>query len=106
MAATTSAPATDEIHRSPVTRFFDVLGPGLVTGASDDDPSGVATYAQACATFGNSMLWAVPVTLPLTIAVQEICDRTLLATDKSLGALAQAKFGTKGMAVTVLPSSP
>lgn len=102
MAATTSDPATEETHRSPATRFLDVLGPGLVTGASDDDPSGVATYAQAGATFGNGMLWTVPVTLPLVSAVQEICDRTALATGKSLGALARAKFGTKGMAVTVL----
>ena len=94
MAATTSDPATEESHRSPATRFLDVLGPGLVTGASDDDPSGVATYAQAGATFGNGMLWTVPVTLPLVSAVQEICDRTALATGKSLGALARAKFGT------------
>ena len=48
------------------------------------------------------MLWTVPVTLPLMSAVQEICDRTALATGKSLGALARARFGTKGMAVTVL----
>jgi Mn2+/Fe2+ NRAMP family transporter len=102
VAATTSDPATDEAHRSPVTRFLDVLGPRLVTGASDDDPSGVATYAQAGATFGNGMLWTVPVTLPLMIAVQEICDRTALATGKSLGTLARAKFGTKAMAVTVV----
>ncbi|CAN5437253.1 divalent metal cation transporter [soil metagenome] len=102
MTATTSDPSTDEVHRSPVRRFLDVLGPGLVTGASDDDPSGVATYAQAGATFGTGMLWTAPVTLPLMIAVQEICDRTALATGKSLGALACVKFGTKATAVTAL----
>lgn len=102
MTATTSGPSTDEVRRSPVRRFLDVLGPGLVTGASDDDPSGVATYAQAGATFGTGMLWTAPVTLPLMIAVQEICDRTALATGKSLGALARVKFGTKATAVTAL----
>ena len=102
MTATTSDPSADEVHRSPARRFLDVLGPGLVTGASDDDPSGVATYAQAGATFGTGMLWTAPVTLPLMIAVQEICDRTALATGKSLGALARVKFGTKATAVTAL----
>ncbi|PVU84285.1 iron transporter (plasmid) [Cellulomonas sp. WB94] len=102
MTATTSSTSTDEVRRSPVRRFLDVLGPGLVTGASDDDPSGVATYAQAGATFGNGMLWTAPVTLPLMIAVQEICDRTALATGKSLGALARVKFGTKATAVTAV----
>ena len=102
MTATTSGPSTDEVRRSPVRRFLEVLGPGLVTGASDDDPSGVATYAQAGATFGTGMLWTAPVTLPLMIAVQEICDRTALATGKSLGALARVKFGTKATAVTAL----
>jgi len=100
--AATTPPATDDAHRSPVRRFLDVLGPGLVTGASDDDPSGVATYAQAGAAFGNGMLWTVPVTLPLMIAVQEICDRTALATGKSLGALARTKFGTKAQGVTAV----
>jgi Mn2+/Fe2+ NRAMP family transporter len=81
--------------RSPLMRFFSILGPGLVTGASDDDPSGIATYAQAGATFSNSLLWTVPFTLPLMMAVQEICDRTALATGKSLGALIREKFGHK-----------
>jgi Mn2+/Fe2+ NRAMP family transporter len=78
--------------RSPVVRFLSVLGPGLVTGAADDDPSGVATYAQAGATFQNGLLWTVPVTLPLMMAAQEICDRMVLATGDSLGKLIRAKF--------------
>lgn len=83
----------DPKKRSPLARFFSILGPGLVTGASDDDPSGIATYAQSGATYSNSMLWTVPLTLPLMMAVQEICDRTALATGKSLGLLAREKFG-------------
>jgi NRAMP (natural resistance-associated macrophage protein)-like metal ion transporter len=85
-----SAVATKK--RSPIVRFLAVLGPGLVTGAADDDPSGVATYAQAGATFQNGLLWTVPVTLPLMMAAQEICDRMVLATGHSLGKLIRVKF--------------
>jgi Mn2+/Fe2+ NRAMP family transporter len=79
-------------QRSPLLRFFSLLGPGLVTGAADDDPSGVATYAQAGATYSNAMLWTVPLTLPLMMAAQEICDRMVLATGDSLGKLIRRKF--------------
>ena len=74
-----------------------MLGPGLVTGASDDDPSGVATYAQAGATFGTGMLWTAPVTLPLMIAVQEICDRVGVINDGRLqreSTVAELRGGT------------
>ncbi len=74
-------------------RAWGTLGPGLVTGASDDDPSGIATYAQAGAQFGFGLLWTALITLPLMMAVQEICDRTALATGKTLGELARAHFG-------------
>ncbi|MEV4987987.1 Nramp family divalent metal transporter [Pseudarthrobacter sp. LMD1-1-1.1] len=79
-------------RRSLLRRFSSLLGPGLVTGAADDDPSGIATYAKAGATFSNSMLWTAPVVLPMMMAVQEICDRTALATGESLGRLARRKF--------------
>jgi NRAMP (natural resistance-associated macrophage protein)-like metal ion transporter len=82
----------DRRGSNPAIRFLGILGPGLVTGAADDDPSGVATYAQAGATFSNGMLWTVPFTLPLMMAVQEICDRMALATGDSLGALIRRKF--------------
>jgi NRAMP (natural resistance-associated macrophage protein)-like metal ion transporter len=75
------------------------MGPGLVTGASDDDPSGIATYSQAGAQFGLSFLWAALLTLPLMAAVQEICDRTALATGAGLGELAIRSFGRAGRAV-------
>jgi NRAMP (natural resistance-associated macrophage protein)-like metal ion transporter len=51
------------------------LGPGLITGASDDDPSGIATYSQAGAQFGFGLLWTMLFTLPLMVAIQEICAR-------------------------------
>src|SRR5580698_1396700 len=66
-------------------RYLTALGPGLVTGASDDDPSGIATYAQTGAQTGLSFAWTALLTYPLMAAVQEICDRTALATGKGLG---------------------
>jgi len=69
------------------------LGPGLVTGASDDDPSGIATYAQAGAKFRYGLLWTALITLPLMATVQEICDRTALSTGKGLGELGVERFG-------------
>src|SRR5438094_9891942 len=72
--------------------YLSALGPGLVTGASDDDPSGLATYSQAGARFGYGLLWTSLLTVPLMAAVQEICDRTALATGDSLGRLAFARF--------------
>src|SRR5580658_5351011 len=56
-------------------RFLKVLGPGLVTGASDDDPSGIGTYSAAGASFGYALLWLAPATFPLMAAVQYICAR-------------------------------
>lgn len=71
------------------------LGPGLVTGASDDDPSGIATYAQTGAQFGFAMLWVALLTYPLMAGVQEICDRTALATGKGLGELIVLRFSRR-----------
>ena len=94
----------DEANRpskNPFVRFLRVLGPGLVTGAADDDPSGIATYAQAGATYGNGLLWTVPVTLPMMMAVQEICDRMALATGDSFGKVIRHKFG-KGARIAII----
>src|SRR5207253_10104110 len=60
---------------NPVKRCVRVLGPGLVTGASDDDPSGIGTYAMAGASFGYGMLWTALVTFPLMASIQLICAR-------------------------------
>src|SRR5213592_4006146 len=53
--------------------YWRSLGPGLTTGASDDDPSGIATYSQAGAQFGYGQLWTVIFMLPLMVAIQEAC---------------------------------
>lgn len=55
--------------------LLESLGPGLITGAADDDPSGIATYSQVGAQFGFSLLWTMILTLPLMVAIQEICGR-------------------------------
>ena len=60
---------------APWRAYLRALGPGLVTGASDDDPSGIATYAHTGAQFGFGMLWVALITFPLMAGVQEICDR-------------------------------
>jgi NRAMP (natural resistance-associated macrophage protein)-like metal ion transporter len=67
------------VHRAPRkppgTGLWAALGPGLITGASDDDPSGIATYSQAGAQFGFSMCWVMLFTFPLMAAIQEISAR-------------------------------
>jgi NRAMP (natural resistance-associated macrophage protein)-like metal ion transporter len=65
-----------EVRRRPgATDFLFRLGPGLITGAADDDPSGIATYSQVGATFGFGLLWTMILTFPLMAAIQEICGR-------------------------------
>src|ERR1022692_2791567 len=80
-------------------QYLRAMGPGLVTGASDDDPSGIATYSQAGAQYGLALLWTALLSWPLMVAVQEICDRTALATGTGLGELAVKRFGRAGRAV-------
>lgn len=64
--------------------YWHALGPGLTTGAADDDPAGVATYSQAGAKFGFQLLWLAPITFPLMAVIQEMCARIGLATGKGL----------------------
>ena len=67
-----------------IKAFFKGLGPGLVTGASDDDPSGIATYSQAGAGFGYSTLWTALLTFPLMAAIQGMCARIGIVTSQGL----------------------
>src|ERR1700675_3340522 len=64
--------------------FLVRLGPGLITGAADDDPSGIATYSQVGAQFGFGMLWTMLFSFPLMAAMQEICGRLGRATGKGI----------------------
>lgn len=71
-------------HVQKGKEYWDSLGPGLTTGASDDDPSGIATYSQAGAQYGFDLLWIAPFTFPLMAVVQEMCARIGLVTGQGL----------------------
>ena len=73
-------------------RFWRVLGPGLITGAADDDPSGIATYSIAGAKFGTSFLWTSLLTWPLMAPVQMMCARIGMVTGKGLAGALREKF--------------
>ncbi|MDO8576796.1 MAG: Nramp family divalent metal transporter [Candidatus Daviesbacteria bacterium] len=66
--------------------YWKTLGPGLTTGAADDDPSGITTYSQAGAQYGFNLLWLAPYTFPLMAIVQEMCARIGLVTGRGLAA--------------------
>ena len=82
--------------------FWYLLGPGLTTGASDDDPSGIATYSQAGAQFGLSLLWLAAFTFPLMAVVQEMCARIGLVTGRGLAGNIRAHFGRKVLYVSTV----
>jgi Mn2+/Fe2+ NRAMP family transporter len=66
------------------SRIFRILGPGLITGAADDDPSGIATYSQTGAQFGYGQLWTAIFLYPFMTAVQEACARIGAVTKKGI----------------------
>jgi NRAMP (natural resistance-associated macrophage protein)-like metal ion transporter len=76
------------LQEHPLSR----LGPGLITGVADDDPSGIATYSQAGAQYGLDMLWTMPVAFPLQAAIQSMCARIGRVTGKGLAANIKAMF--------------
>lgn len=78
--------------RNPFRRFLSILGPGLVTGAADDDPSGIATYSMAGARLGTGMLWTALLTWPLMGAVQMMCARIGMVTGVGLMRALRVKF--------------
>src|SRR5450631_1427299 len=76
------------LKKHPLAR----LGPGLITGVADDDPSGIATYSQAGAQFGLNMLWTMPLAFPLMAAIQSMCARIGRVTGKGLAANIRTTF--------------
>ena len=79
-------------QKNSLRRFFSKLGPGLVTGAADDDPSGIATYTIAGAQLGTSLLWTAFLTWPLMGCVQFTCARIGMVTGEGLGAALRKKI--------------
>ena len=88
----------ERIREHPLAR----IGPGLITGVADDDPSGIATYSQAGAQFGLNMLWTMPLALPLMAAVQLMCARIGRVTGKGLAANIKTAFPPIVLKVVVL----
>jgi Mn2+/Fe2+ NRAMP family transporter len=78
------------------------LGPGLITGVADDDPSGIATYSQAGAQFGLNMLWTMPLAYPMMSAVQSMCARIGRVTGKGLAANIKTAFPPAVLKAVVL----
>ena len=75
-----------------IKKIWQSLGPGLVTGASDDDPSGITTYSQAGATFGLNTLWTTFLSFPLMLSVQEMCGRIGIVQQKGLMSVVLANY--------------
>lgn len=105
--------AEDELLTSPTgaakpkkkkgfSRFMRIIGPGVVTGAADDDPSGIATYTQAGAQFGLQLPWTMLFTYPLMTAVQEACARVGAVTGKGLAAIIRDNYSKKVLFPVVL----
>jgi len=81
---------------------FQVASPGLITGASDDDPSGIGTYSTAGASFGFATLWTAIVTLPLMAVVQFVCAKIALVTGRGLAGVLLHHYSRKVLYAAVL----
>lgn len=96
--------STDPLGKR-LQHFFTCFGPGIITGAADDDPSGIATYSQTGAQFGFGMLWTALYQIPLLVAVQEACGRIGAVTGKGLAGVIRERysrtilFGVVGLVV-------
>jgi NRAMP (natural resistance-associated macrophage protein)-like metal ion transporter len=96
----------DKKSTSKFSRFWRVLGPGLVTGASDDDPSGIATYSQAGAAYGFATLWTALITFPLMASIQEMCARIGLVTSHGLAGTLRVNYSKPVLYLMLLFSFP
>jgi NRAMP (natural resistance-associated macrophage protein)-like metal ion transporter len=85
-----------------IKKFFNIFGPGVITGAADDDPSGIATYTQTGAQFGYGQLWTAVAMLPLMISIQEACARIGAVTGHGLAAVIKANYSKKVLYAAVV----
>ncbi|NTW62382.1 divalent metal cation transporter [Candidatus Saccharibacteria bacterium] len=90
------------IQRNNFNRLLRILGPGLITGAADDDPSGIITYSQAGAAYGLGFLWSFPVMYPMLISVQESCSRIGAVTGKGLATVIKENYSKKLLFMSVM----
>ena len=84
-----------EHEKNPVKRLFKILGPGLIAGASDDDPSGIGTYSQAGASLGLATLWLALWTFPLMAAIQYICAKIGMVSGQGLASVLRENYPRK-----------
>lgn len=94
-----------EILKNPWKKgylYIKSLGPGIITGAADDDPSGIGTYSSVGAQFGYGLIWMAPWLLPLMMAVQETCARIGIVTNRGLSGVLQKHYKKSVVAVVVL----
>jgi len=98
----TDRTSRDEAKRKGPLGFLQALGPGLITGAADDDPSGIGTYSQVGSQFGYGLLWTALFTLPMMAAIQELCARIALQTGVGLGTALRRKFPTALVGACIL----
>src|SRR5438445_7151372 len=99
---TGSLEAAMMLERNPIKRFLKVLGPGLITGASDDDPSGIGTYSQAGASLGFATLWTALLTLPLMAVVQLLCAKIGMVSGMGLAGVLRTHYSRKLLYPAVL----
>jgi len=92
--------------KSRFKKFLKLLGPGLITGASDDDPSGIATYSQAGAAYGLSTLWTAIIAFPLMASIQQMCARIGLVTQQGLTGTLKKNYPKPILYMMVLFSFP
>src|SRR6202162_625517 len=95
MTARKSLPAKnvkDGKGQNLLRRPLGVLGPGLITGAADDDPSGISTYSVAGAAYGYATLWIALLTFPLMAAIQLMCSRLGIVTGRGLAAAVRVYY--------------
>ncbi|HEY9003644.1 MAG TPA: Nramp family divalent metal transporter [Mucilaginibacter sp.] len=90
-----------KLRKNRFLRFLTLLGPGLTTGAADDDPSGIATYSQTGAQFGYGQLWTALYMLPFMMAVQEACARIGLVTGKGIAAVVKENYSKPVLYIVV-----
>ena len=90
------------VKKKGFSRFLKILGPGIITGAADDDPSGIATYSQTGAQFGYGQLWTAIFMLPFQTAVQEACARIGGVTGKGIAAVVREHYSRKILYAVVL----
>ncbi|MFA6132339.1 MAG: divalent metal cation transporter [Patescibacteria group bacterium] len=88
-------PKSSLARRRRIKNLFKIIGPGFITGASDDDPSGIATYSQSGARFGYTQLWTALFTTPFMIVIQEMCGRIGMVKGRGLALAIKERYGRK-----------